>query len=544
MKTLSSIRFIPAVIMLALTCSIVDAAPTNLELVVDDSGSMISKIEGKTKIAIAKQAVKDLLSTLPADTSIAVRTYGRRRKGDCKDIELIANFGDSHESILSKVDQLKPLGMTPLAASIELAAKDFTGHEGQDNILVMITDGAETCGGDPCHASKVAHEAGIKVKINVIGFKTEKSERMQLQCIADEGGGVFIEADNAKELGAATAQVTQTAPPATPAPTLAPTPVPTPRPTPTPTPVPDRNILAAAKGGQLLVVPNDSWAATIDGKEDDAALIVGSEAVYAFKDEQPATFDTFTTLVKGTAGDNLKEFELLAGDESPTGTFRSIGTFTVANAKMLKTPYQEFKFDPVTAKYLKIKIISNYGVVYPSGDVAARVYEFKLLGKLEPGAQAASSSATSPPPKPKENNILAAASGGQLLIAPNDSWAATIDGKEDLASLAVGTEAVYAFKDEKAATFDTFATLIKETTGDNLKEFELLAGDESPTGAFRSIGTFTVQNVKLLKNPYQEFKFEPVTAKYLKIKLISNYGTVWPSGGVPARVYEFKLLSH
>jgi len=136
----------------------------------------------------------------------------------------------------------------------------------------------------------------------------------------------------------------------------------------------------------LLVAPNDTWSATIDGKEEYVQLEVGSEAVYAFKDEKPASFDTFATLVKGTASDNLKEFELLVGDESPTGAFRSIGKFTVQNVKLLKSPYQEFKFEPVTAKYLKIKIISNYGSVYPSGLVAALVYEFKVLGKLGPAA--------------------------------------------------------------------------------------------------------------------------------------------------------------
>jgi hypothetical protein len=63
----------------------------------------------------------------------------------------------------------------------------------------------------------------------------------------------------------------------------------------------------------------------------------------------------------------------------------------------------------------------------------------------------------------------------------------------------------------------------------NVKEFELLQGNESPTGFFQSIGKFQTQNVKLFENPYQEFKFSPVTAKYLKVKILSTYGLpgVW-----------------
>jgi hypothetical protein len=140
----------------------------------------------------------------------------------------------------------------------------------------------------------------------------------------------------------------------------------------------DNSILAQSAGGQVLVAPNDEWTKTNDGKEDPVGLTIGDEAVYAFKDEQPATFDRFATLVPDATGKNLKEFELLAGDESPTGTFRSIGKFTVQNAKMLKSPYQEFKFEPVTAKYLKIKVLSNYGHLDTRNNIL--VYEFKVFG--------------------------------------------------------------------------------------------------------------------------------------------------------------------
>jgi len=312
-----------------------------------------------------------------------------------------------------------------------------------------------------------------------------------------------------------------------------------------------QNILAQSAGGQVLVAPNDNWTKTNDGKEDQAGGVsVGEEAVYAFKDEQPATFDKFATLVPSTDSQNLKEFELLVADDSPTGTFRSVGTFTVQNAKMLKSPYQEFKFDAVTAKYLKIKIVSNYGA-YQN---ALKLYEFKLFGSpnakpsadsavKEEGAKSEGTTAKAASETKAEGaNILAQSAGGQVLVSSVDGWSKTNDGKEDEVSwregVAVGQEAVYAFKDEKPATFEKFATLVAGASGQNLKEFELLVGDESPTGTFRSIGTFTAQNVKMLRSPYQEFKFEPVTAKYLKVKAISNYG----ANQNALVLYEFKLF--
>jgi TIR domain len=151
------------------------------------------------------------------------------------------------------------------------------------------------------------------------------------------------------------------------------------------------NLLSPENAGQVLVSPSDNWAQTIDGKEDKVTWFrAGQEAVYGFKDEQPATFDTFTTLVTGTVGyggGNLKEFELLVGNDSPTGDFKSIGKFTVTNAKLPKTPYQEFKFPEVTAKYLKVKILSGYATLIA-------LHEFQLLGKLAPGAEQSESAAT------------------------------------------------------------------------------------------------------------------------------------------------------
>jgi Ca-activated chloride channel family protein len=150
-----------AVLFAALCLTGLATAATNLELILDASGSMAAKIGGRSKMEIAKQALNELLFTLPKETNIAVRAYGHRRKGDCRDIELIAKFGEARAAMSSKVNVLQPLGQTPLAASIEEAAKDFAGHEGDENTVVLITDGAETCKGKPCEAAKVAHQAGL-----------------------------------------------------------------------------------------------------------------------------------------------------------------------------------------------------------------------------------------------------------------------------------------------------------------------------------------------------------------------------------------------
>lgn len=138
------------------------------------------------------------------------------------------------------------------------------------------------------------------------------------------------------------------------------------------------NLLSPDNGGQVLVASSAQWLKTIDGKEEHSAdLDIGSTAVYAFKDEQSAIFDTFRVLIHGTTDTNLKEFELLAGNDSPSGEFKPIGKFQTQNLLLLKDPFQEFTFQPVKAKYLKVRIVSSYG------HAITWVYEFQLLGSLE-----------------------------------------------------------------------------------------------------------------------------------------------------------------
>jgi hypothetical protein len=159
---------------------------------------------------------------------------------------------------------------------------------------------------------------------------------------------------------------------------------------------------------------------------------------------------------------------------------------------------------------------------------------------------APASSTDSPKSKPpdkapaatKRMNLFSADNGGQLMVAPSDDWKATIDGKENSTRIfsSLGKEAIYGFKDDRAAAFDTFTTLISETQDCNVNEFELLASNDLAAGTFESLGKFQTQNVKIFKAPYQEFKFKEVTAKYLKVKLLTLHGRSDPC------INEFQLL--
>jgi Sad1 / UNC-like C-terminal len=185
----------------------------------------------------------------------------------------------------------------------------------------------------------------------------------------------------------------------------------------------------------------------------------------------------------------------------------------------------------VTAKYLKVRVLSTY-----DGRTNLGVYQWQLFGALQAKPPKVKASPVATAAIPGAVNLLAPENGGHVLVAPSDDWAGTISGNEQGQSLDAGKSAVFAFKDEHPATFDMFTMLIPGTRDSNVKEFELLQGNESPTGAFQSIGKFQTQNVKLFNTPYQEFKFSPVTAKYLKVIILSAYAFPF------SKVYQIQLF--
>jgi len=185
------------VVFFLLTASPCPAA--NVMFILDGSNSMWGQVGGKSKIETAKEVLISLLGELPAETRVGFMTYGHRSREDCKDVETLAPIEPNDPGRLSKLIQaIKPKGMTPLCYSLEQALSAFQGQKDAHNSVVLVSDGKETCGGDPCETAKKLAGAGLNLKVHVVGFDVKNEERAQLECIAKEGGGKYFNAENAK----------------------------------------------------------------------------------------------------------------------------------------------------------------------------------------------------------------------------------------------------------------------------------------------------------------------------------------------------------
>lgn len=168
--------------------------------ILDSSGSMSEQVDGRPKIDIAKEVMEKVVPELPPEVRVGLIAYGHRYFRDCKDIQVIIPPGSSDRAILlEKVMAIEPKGQTPISRSIEIAVESIKDRKGETTI-VLVSDGIETCGGDPCNTVKLLKQKNINFIIHVVGYDVDAKAQEQLSCIAKAGGGRYFAADNADSL--------------------------------------------------------------------------------------------------------------------------------------------------------------------------------------------------------------------------------------------------------------------------------------------------------------------------------------------------------
>ena len=142
----------------------------NLVFILDASGSMLGHVEGRQKIVIAREVMTDLIQELPAGLKIGLVAYGHRRKGDCNDVEELAPLGPlDRKRLIETIKAIKPKGKTPITHSIQITVEKLKALE-EETTIVLVSDGKETCEGDPCALVRKLRKTGIKIVMHVIGF--------------------------------------------------------------------------------------------------------------------------------------------------------------------------------------------------------------------------------------------------------------------------------------------------------------------------------------------------------------------------------------
>jgi len=254
------VRGLAAAVFL-LAANAISVAADRTIIVLDASGSMWGQIDGKPKLEIARETLRTVLQSVPADMELGLMAYGHREKGSCSDIELVVPpAAGSAAAITQAADGMKFLGKTPLSASVRQAAEALRYTE-EKSTVILITDGIETCEADPCALGKELEQSGVDFTAHVVGFGLTADEGREVACLAENTGGKYLQASDAaalKEALTATV-VAPVAPP--PAPPVVAEPAPAPEPAPEPA-KPEFNFIpeaVMAAGGEPLKDAGNAW---------------------------------------------------------------------------------------------------------------------------------------------------------------------------------------------------------------------------------------------------------------------------------------------
>lgn len=165
--------------------------PDNVLIILDTSGSMRSRMTGDSRMNIAKRILKKYIRALPGSMRVGLVIYGKS-SCDERSVELIAPIGKlSRENIITKIDTLQPRGLTPIAMTLKKSVEFFGGFEKDNNSLILISDGMESCRGNPVQAIIDLKETRADPEVTVIGLGVDSRTRKQLAAIASSSGGKY-----------------------------------------------------------------------------------------------------------------------------------------------------------------------------------------------------------------------------------------------------------------------------------------------------------------------------------------------------------------
>lgn len=176
---------------------IVVRSPRSVLLVVDASGSMDEVVDGQRKMDTAKAVLLDLVAAMPAELAVGLLVFK-----DCAAIDLVAPVGPlDRQQLGERIRAIQPVAGTPITKAIERVPSALAGHP-QPYLVVLVTDGMETCGGNPVRAGQDLMSMGFDLRIHVVGYDVAGFEDVQRQLreIAAAGGGTYFNADTTEAL--------------------------------------------------------------------------------------------------------------------------------------------------------------------------------------------------------------------------------------------------------------------------------------------------------------------------------------------------------
>ncbi|MFD1851221.1 VWA domain-containing protein [Oceanobacillus bengalensis] len=184
----------------------------NVEILLDSSGSMGFYAGDKTRMQVAKETISTFLKNVPEDANVSLRVYGHEGTGSdsdkalsCDSIEQVYGFQSYNATDFdAALRKFEPAGWTPLAEALKQSEKALQQFDSKNNtnLIYLVSDGIETCDGNPVKVAESLVDSNAQPIINIIGFQADNEAQDQLKSMAEAANGIYSTASNQEELEA------------------------------------------------------------------------------------------------------------------------------------------------------------------------------------------------------------------------------------------------------------------------------------------------------------------------------------------------------
>ena len=156
----------------------------------------------------------EVLNSLPNDSKIGLRIFGPDLKsqmeiangintnGDCYATSLLAPIQENNISnIKNKMSQYtRPFGETLIGYSLMQAIKNDFSYNSALKHIILITDGEDGCGQNPCAYIRQIMSSRNDIKIDVIAIASDENKYSRLRCLSIATNGEYYQVNNPSEI--------------------------------------------------------------------------------------------------------------------------------------------------------------------------------------------------------------------------------------------------------------------------------------------------------------------------------------------------------
>lgn len=179
-------------------------------IVFDASGSMSGNVglgmaTDRTRIDEVRSAFRQVLPSVTRFRQVGLITYGPGPYQQCNVQLNLEPAPNAAKPIMREVDALTPAGKTPLTEAVRRAA-EILEFRSKPGVIVVLTDGEETCGGEPCRLGEQLSAEANQLTVHVIGYRppgfswTGEQSVVAAKCLAEKTGGLYSPAETKEEL--------------------------------------------------------------------------------------------------------------------------------------------------------------------------------------------------------------------------------------------------------------------------------------------------------------------------------------------------------